>query len=78
MQNMNTIKDKKGNNILVIYSEEIEAMTISRKTKKMRVYCKPTGYFEFQLRKKAMVVDKRLRFDEELLDVAKKDNVCKY
>lgn len=74
---MNTIKDEKGNNILVIYSEEIEAMTISRKSKKMRVYCRPTGYFEFQLRKKAMVVDKSLRFDEEIYGVTKKNSVCK-
>jgi hypothetical protein len=63
---MNTIKDKQGNNILVIYSEEIEAVTLSSKAKKVRVYCRPTGYFEFRLKKKALVSDKYLRFEEDL------------
>jgi hypothetical protein len=66
---MNSIKDKQGNNVLVIHSEEIEAMTISKKTKKMRVYCKPKGFFEFQYKKKPLVIDDYLRFDETVVEL---------
>jgi hypothetical protein len=57
-------KDKQGDDVLVIYSEEIEAMTISKKTKRMRVYFRPKGFFEFQFKKKALITDNYLRFDE--------------
>ncbi|HEY7081597.1 MAG TPA: hypothetical protein VH500_18040 [Nitrososphaeraceae archaeon] len=61
---MNSIKDEQGNNVLVIYHEEIEALTISKKTKKMRVYCRPKGFFEFRYKKKLLITDNHLRFDE--------------
>ncbi|HEY7082975.1 MAG TPA: hypothetical protein VH500_25055 [Nitrososphaeraceae archaeon] len=61
---MQSIKNKQGDDVLVIYSEEIEAMTISKKTKKMRVYFRPEGFFEFRFKKKALITDNYLRFDE--------------
>jgi hypothetical protein len=61
---MNSIKDEQGNDVLVIYPEEIEALTISKKTKKMRVYCRPNGFFEFQYKKKPLITDNYIRFDE--------------
>ncbi|MGA7900268.1 MAG: hypothetical protein WCA39_15545 [Nitrososphaeraceae archaeon] len=61
---MNSIKDKQGDNVFVIYSEEIEAMTISKKTNKLRVYCRPRGFFEFRFKRRAVVTDNYLRFEE--------------
>ena len=55
--------DSNGNDTLVIYSEEIEAMTISNKTKEVKVYCKPTGVFEFRYKKKVFDIDNSVRFD---------------
>jgi hypothetical protein len=57
------IRDRDGNDTLVIYSEEIEAMTISNKNKKVRVYCKPAGFFEFKYKKKIFNIDNNSRFD---------------
>jgi hypothetical protein len=57
------VRDSKGNDVLIIYSEEIEALTITNKTKKVRVYCKPSGYFEFHYKKKDFDIDNNFRFD---------------
>ena len=57
------VTDCNGNDTLVVYSEEIEAMTISNKTKKVRVYCKPAGVFEFRYKKKVFDIDNSVRFD---------------
>jgi predicted nucleic-acid-binding Zn-ribbon protein len=57
------VRDNKGNDVLIIYSEEIEALTISNKTKKVRVYCKPCGYFEFHFKKKVFNINNNFRFD---------------
>ena len=57
------VTDCNGNDTLVIYSEEIEAMTISNKTKRVKVYCKPAGVFEFRYKKKVFDIDTGVRFD---------------
>jgi hypothetical protein len=57
------VTDCNGNDTLIIYSEEIEAVTISNKTKKVRVYCRPAGVFEFRYKKKVFDIDKGTRFD---------------
>jgi hypothetical protein len=61
---MNCIKDEQGNDVLVIYPEEIDALTISKKNKEVRVYCRPKGFFEFRYKKKLLITDNQLRFDE--------------
>jgi hypothetical protein len=57
------VTDCNGNDTLVLYSEEIEAMTISNNTRKVRVYCKPAGVFEFKYKKKIFDIDNNVRFD---------------
>lgn len=67
-RNMNSTKDNQGDNLFVIYSEEIEAVTISKKNNKLRVYCRPGGFFEFRFKRRALVTNNHLRFEESVTD----------
>ena len=42
----------------------LDSIAISVEANKLRVYCRPRGFFEFRFKRRAVVTDNYLRFEE--------------